>query len=58
MNSILHLGSSSLAKQVQIIQDRESLTELTQICIAQMELPNLFEISQSKQKWKPLVKGS
>ena len=59
MNHILHLDSSSLARQVQIIQNEENLPGLTQECkmfIQQLELPNLFEIYHSKQKWKTLVK--
>ena len=61
MNHILHLESSSLAKQVQIIQEKENLPGLTQECkmlIEQLKLPNLFEVSHSKQKWKTLVKGA
>ena len=59
MNHILHLDSSSLARQVQIIQDQENLPGLSQECklfIEQLELPNLFEEYHSKQKWKTLVK--
>ena len=48
-------------RQVQITQDKENLPGLTKECkmfIEQLELPNLFEISHSKQKWKILVKGA
>ena len=61
MNHILHLEFSSLAKQVQIIQEKENLPGLPQECkmlIEQLKLPNLFEVSHSKQNWKTLVKGA
>ena len=61
MNHILHLDSSSLARQVQVIQDKENLPGLNQECklfIEQLELPNLFEVHHSKQKWKTLVKDA
>ena len=61
MNHILHLDPGSLARQVQLIQDKENLPGLTQEVkqhLEQLRLPNLFEERISKNKWKNLVKAA
>ena len=61
MNHILQLDPSSLAKQVQEIQEKENLPGLTQECkeyIVMLELPNLFEENISKAGWKTMVKSA
>ena len=61
MNHILHVDQNSLAKQIQIIQEREDLPGLTKEVkefIERLKLPNLFEHSIQQNEWKALVKAS
>ena len=61
MNQILHMNPSSLARQIQQIQERENLPGLTQEVkyqVNNLNLPNLFEGSIPQNEWKTLVKAS
>jgi hypothetical protein len=59
MHHGLSLESSTLAKQIQKVQQRNDLPGLTkevQTLISELELPNLFSEKMKKSKWKNLVK--
>ena len=59
MHHILNLEINSLAKQVQMAQQKHDLPGLTkevEHLILLLKLPNCFEEKMSKSKWKNLVK--
>ena len=59
MNQIIHLEETALAKQIQLIQDREGLPGLTsevRSLVEELELPNLFDHTIPPTRWKNMVK--
>ena len=59
MYHVINLESSTLAKQIQAVQQRNDLPGLiqeVQTLISELELPNLFSEKMKKSKWKNLVK--
>ena len=59
MNQIIHLEETALARQIQLIQDREGLPGLTsevRSLVKELELPNLFVHTIPPPMWKNMVK--
>ena len=61
MNHILHLGEDSLAKQIQVEQEKHNVKGLSQEVkefIDILSLPNCFQERIPPIRWKRLVKGA
>ena len=60
MTHILHLGEDSLAKQIQVEQEKHNVKGLSQEVkefIDIISLPNCFQRGIPPKRWKRLVKG-
>ena len=58
---LINLENGSLAKEILIVQQNQKLPGLVRECLEYFEvytLPNIFEETISKQKWKSLIKKS
>ena len=58
MNHLLHLDDSSLAKQIQFVQQTHGVKGLVSECkefINNLKLPNCFQLKITKNRWKRMV---
>ena len=58
MNQIIHLEETALARQIQLIQDREGLPGLTsevRSLVKELELPNLFDHTIPPTMWQNIL---